>query len=607
MLFGPGRHFALAAATLLGATLLGQEGDRARKATFVRVENADGTPAAGAVVTFCGCLPHLGVVAGPKDELRVQTDARGRAHGKLQPGLCYVAWAVGVADAAGLRGVADTQGWFGCGALLTLELASPVAARRLAVRGVEAWQAQAPLRCVALTFSPGAEHELEIAADGTVEIPQGPFQALEIRGRGGVPMWHGNPTESELVLPPPQTVRVRVIDEKGAPIAGAKIRHRVGRLLPWRQDPYSGVVEDRWRDLGATDAAGRCSVVVPYATDPLRHPGTAGLLLFADAPDRPSVAGGVFQRGAFANDHKIDQHGDELVFECRSTAALVGHVRGVPIGTVAHLACVCKLYVESTSYQHDARAFTAPVDAEGRFRFVDVPADLHTCRLTLAVPDGSDRPSPCFPTQAGRELPAVVAGRGEELLAEGMADLALQVTDATGGPARGMIAYLVPAERVHNVYVRDSVLRVSLDSSGRAILRLLPGKWAAVVLASSGIVSEQFELVPGERTVSMELRPFATMRVELRDGGRPIRGASPIARGVTMRGQDDPLRALVQSLRGKVAESWAALRTDAEGRLSIPFLQVEGMAQKCGLQWGDQHSTEFVLASNDDWLLLQPR
>jgi hypothetical protein len=61
-----------------------------------------GEPIAGATVTFAGCLPHLGTTAGPLDLLQVvQADARGRAHARLQAGLCYVAWAVGPADAAG--------------------------------------------------------------------------------------------------------------------------------------------------------------------------------------------------------------------------------------------------------------------------------------------------------------------------------------------------------------------------------------------------------------------------------------------------------------------------------------------------------------------------
>ena len=410
------------------------------------------------------------------------------------------------------------------------------------------------------------------------------------------------------VLPPPQKVRVHVVDDGQKPLVGAVVRHRVGRLLPWRQDSYTGVVEDRWRTLGTTDAEGRCTVVVPYATDPLRQPGNADLLLFAEAPGRPGVAGGVYQRGAFVNDHKAGKHADELRFVCRAAEPLAGHVRGVPRGTVAHLAAVCKLYVESTSYQHDARAFTAPVDEDGRFAFHDVPADLHACRLTLAVPEGSARPSPCFPTQPGRELPPVVVGRGKELLAEGMADLALQITDTGGGPARGLLGYLVPTDASNALLVRDSVLRVSLDAAGRAELRLLPGRWALVVLGGDGIASEAFELAPGERTVSFALRPLAAMRVELRGASeRPIRDAWPVAFGVTMRGQSDPLGALLQSLRSKVTATWAQLRTDGDGRLLIPFLPIEGMVQKVRMRWDGGDSAEFHLAVNDDWQTLHPR
>ena len=42
-------------------------------------------------------------------------------------------------------------------------------------------------------------------------------------------------------------------------------------------------------------------------------------------------------------------------------------------------------------------------------------------------------------------------------------------------------------------------------------------------------------------------------------------------------------------------------------RLAIPFLHVEGMAQKCGFKWDGGESVEFVMAVNEDWLLLRPR
>ena len=66
-------------------------------------------------------------------------------------------------------------------------------------------------------------------------------------------------------------------------------------------------------------------------------------------------------------------------------------------------------------------------------------------------------------------------------------------------------------------------------------------------------------------------------------------------------------RSLAQSLRVKLIERWATLRTDEQGRIAIPFLQLEGMSQKVGLKWSDGSSTDFVLEVNDDWRVVRPR
>ncbi|MGB3968028.1 MAG: hypothetical protein WBO45_14935, partial [Planctomycetota bacterium] len=501
--------------------------------------------------------------------LQVQSDARGRAQARLRPGLCYVAWAVGPANAQGERAVSPVQGWFGASSLFTLKLGSAAADRRLELRGTQAWAREGPLRFVAVTSLPGVEIPVEVK-DGALVVPPGPVRVIETRSAAGAILWSALPT-SEYVLPPPRSLTVKAVDERGAPLAGAQVRHRVARLPPWRFDALGGVNEDRWRELGTTGADGLCVVEVPYGGDPLRETNHGDLLLFVGATGRPGVAGGVFNKGHCADDRKVAKiEGDELVFTCRAQPPLVGSVGRPPQGAVAHLAAVSKIFLERTSFTHDPRSFVVPIGPDGTFRFDDVPLELHTARLTIVAPDGTPQDWPVLPTMPGRELPPEVAGRGEGLAAEGFADLELAVVEAGGGPARGMIALLAPSGR-SSVLLRDSGLRLPLDGRGACKQRFVPGKWIALVCGDAGYAAAELDLVRGTTTVTLTMQPCARMRLEVRDAaGKPVSGAQVTLRGTTVRGSSDPVQALLQNLRTQWTANWNALRTDGSGRVVIP-------------------------------------
>jgi hypothetical protein len=583
-----------------------------RRPTFARAETATGEPLAGAVVTFAGRVPHLGVDVVGKDIVRVGTDARGRAQAKLLPGLCYTAWVESAAGADGRIAVSAPNAWFSAGALVALRAGEPEPPQRLQLRGLSAWAAQGPLQFHALFWSPGPELPLVIE-NGELVVPPGPVATIEVRTASGEPLWHAKVADGALVLPPPRRVRVHVVDDNGAPMAGALLRHRVGRLLLWRLDNFGGVIEDRWRELGRTGADGRAEVEVPYAGDPLEEQQHGDLLLFASFAGRPAVAGGVFQRGLYRNDHLVAAGAgtlDELQFVCRPVPPLSGNIGAVPAGSSVHLAAVCKLFVETTSYNHDARSFTAPVAADGSFAFTDLPAELHSGRLSL-VPGGAafDEPMslPMFQTLPGRELPALVASAaGPGLIGEAVADLRLVVTDAGGGPARGTIAFVAPAEP-RGVLLRDSVVRVPLDPGGATNLRLSPGAWVVMAASDTGYVAKELPLTAGAHSHELRMQALQQLRIELRDDqGRPIAGARLQSRGTTTRGSDDPLHAMLQGLRNQQRGLWATLRTDAEGRMVIPFVPIEGVVQKMELQWAGRRSEEFVLSSTGDSLLVRP-
>ena len=71
---------------------------------------------------------------------------------------------------------------------------------------------------------------------------------------------HEDAASGNMHLPPPQSVRVRAVDADGNALAGAKVKHRVGRLSSWRLDGLRSVGEDCMRSLGVTDDDGLCVV-----------------------------------------------------------------------------------------------------------------------------------------------------------------------------------------------------------------------------------------------------------------------------------------------------------------------------------------------------------
>lgn len=578
--------------------------DAVRRPTFALVSDPAGEPIAGATVTFAGCLPHLGTTVGPLDVQVVQADARGRAQAKLQAGLCYVAWAIGPADAAGSGQRSEVHGYFAAGGLLELVCTGRYTPRVVAVTGVEAWRESGPLRYFVVTASPGTETEVELR-DGALTLPpspSGPDPMLEVRTAEGQALWGASATIGTLAVPPPQRLRVRVGDENGAPLAGARLHQRTGRRSVWRSDGFGGASEERTRDLGSTGADGTAEVVVCYPADPLLQQQHGELLVFASAKGRSPVAGGIFNKAFYVDDRKVGKPPESVLpFTCRRVDPLTGNCGRVPAGTVAHLFTVCKLFSGPNSYTHDARVFVTPIAADGTFVFDDVPAELHCCRLTLVMADGSTSALPLFPAVAGRELPpeVVVRAGGATLPPIDPVDFELHVTDPTGGPARGAVAYVMP-QRMAGVLLRDAIVRLPLDARGAVSLRLVPGSWLLLVVTNVGYAATAVELAAGPRRHDLAMQPLATMRVRLRDrDGAPIPGAQPHLGGTSTESSGDPVQNLLSQSLASTRSLWARLRTDADGRLAIPFVPVAGMKRRLALHWEGGASDEFELAADE--------
>ncbi len=568
-----------------------------RRPTFARVIDAAGAPVAAAVVTFAGGVPHLGSAVGPHDVQVVATDDRGRARARLREGLCYVAWAA--ADAEGAQLVSDVVGYFGAGALLELPCGAARPPRRVEVRGAEAWADAGPLRVFAVTPCPGTETELALV-EGAVQVPALPEWHLEVRTADGQPLWQFGSPGDHVAVPPPQRLNVRVVDENGVPLPGARLTQRIGREAHWRIDGLTGSAAELRRVVGTVGDDGTAVLTICSPGDLLRDPAVRDVLLFADAPGRPAVAGGRFLEGFYVDDHRVaTPPASVLTFTLPRVEPLAGWVGVVPPGTVAHLAAVCQLHSSANSYFHDARSFVVPVRADGRVEFAELPAGIESCRVTLVPARGDMRSLPWLTALPGRALPfgtPQAAAPGERLPA---CVFALQVTDPLGGPARGVVVAVVQAG-LDGVLVRDATVLLPLDAGGRATMRLEPGKWLVMAAAAGGWVAASFELEAGERTERMAMAPMQHMSVRLLDeAGAPVAGATVVPRGSSTRPTGDPLQSVLQNLHhAAVRQDWPRLRTDADGRVALPFVPVPGFARRLRLELGERRTAEFELAAN---------
>ncbi|MBX3462894.1 MAG: hypothetical protein KF830_06970 [Planctomycetes bacterium] len=599
------RRSLLVAATACLAPLVAQADAPVRRPTFVRVLDAAGEPIGGATVTFAGCLPHVGVLHGPHDVQVVAADARGRAQARLREGLCYLAWAA--SETGGRQQLAGPVGWFGAGALRTLVAEEVERPRRVRLRGLEAWAAATgPLRVFAATPVPGAEHELE-PVDGAVALPLLPDVRLVFRTADGHTVCQRGLEEGVVTVPPPRPLPVRVVDETGAPLPGALLTQRTGRHQSWGLDGWATTLDWIERPLGRTGDDGTTTVTVCADGDLLAGEAKQDVLLFASAPGRPAVAGGRTHGALFVDDRRVPKlPADVLSFTLRRAEPLVGWVGTVPAGTVAHLVATCMLSGPENSYLHDRRSFVAPVGADGSVVLPQVPPTLHACRLVLLPPDALAAAVPILPPRAGRELPFAPppAGSAPPLPA---GDLTVQVVDPLGGPGRGEVAQVVPG-RVASVPVRDAALFLPLDASGQLRVRLATGPWHVMVLAEAGWAAASFVVEGGARRETLTLAPLPQLQVQLLDeNGAPVPGARVVSRGTSTRSTGDPMQALLQNLQHGLGGTWARLRTDAAGRVAIPFVPIEGHVRRLRLDVDGRSSPEFELEARADTVELRLR
>jgi hypothetical protein len=250
----------------LGGLLAAQD----RRPAFVTVVDQDGKPVEGAkVVAFAA--PDVFAAEAPADVVEATSDARGRAVVRLQVGLAYSGYAVTAPAADGAFAASACDDAITANAVHELRLGARRPARKLALRGAEAWRQEGPL---AVQVLPAARQRLAIAVEPGVLPPLPRLGSVRLVNARGEVLWMtqavispaaaaGAPSDDlDVALPPPMPLGVRVCTVDGRPVAGAELWQWI-EDVPYARTAWSAAFAPRaWRRLGKSGADGTATVAV---------------------------------------------------------------------------------------------------------------------------------------------------------------------------------------------------------------------------------------------------------------------------------------------------------------------------------------------------------
>lgn len=529
-----------------------------RSPFFATVTGPDNKPLANAVVTCVSS--HNVLTPWPTDTVVTRTDARGRARCSLLTGRVYVAW--GVADQAkdGKHWVTAIARLIASGRVVTLQALESQGVRTVKLRGLNSWRSAGansvhwyPDRGIDLSI------DLGLPAQELVTVPASPWTdgVLAVTDAQGVMVCTGLSAGANepATLRQPKAVTVKVVDDRGKPVANAKLSSQVTDLGGNRMllGAFSNYVT-RLRLLGSSDSSGHLSFFTPELLEHVEPWGTIHdtLLLFADAKGMQQAAAG-------------SQQTDERTILMTPRPPLEVVIQGSAAADAKLIA---------------AGPFTARTSSS-------VPVSGFRLTPTTSKPDSrwlvhgiGTSISPHIKL-ANKRPTAVLSNRIEAPKSPTIIDLdtrtkaTISVTQKDVGPAA---CVLLIGRTVARFPLRWEV-RIATDSSGHADLLMEDGSY--VVYAISG-TSHGLAIVDAaeSQSVAIELTPLETMSVRvLDDRGKPVVGARARGDSTTM----------TDSVNGEDLNShWALLsammvwhfvepcRSDQDGRMKLPVFLKPG-------------------------------
>ena len=462
------------------------------------------------------------------------------------------------------------------------------------------------------------------AVDGAfvAQVPLRPVGgvAAEVRDRDGfhVCVLMLTPRTTRLSVPPPQPVRCRVVDEKGQPIAGARIARpcEAGGNVFQRLDRRIGIAESPLPQDGLLGVTGDDGVVVVRVASQHdvfadKQQGSHELFaLRADAPGRRASRAGRSWQGVFEDGQPAAEKAGRDGFTFTLQPARPQQFRfvdgGKPLAGVAVTAVhAVSVRVGDGFGQSWSEAARATTDDEGRIA-IDVGLD-DGAQMQLLLATGG----PAAAASGGAAFavrPILLhpqdqrADAGEQRIdLATLATVVVTVRDAQGGPGRGAQVALASAASSRQGYDFEDLRLLAPDAAGRVAVRLAPGEWCAVACAQDGFVVTQFD-VATTPVLELAIAPFPAMRAKVVDGaGKPVVGAS-FASNETQTTMMDSTAA--DWLASRLAWSWndeliRRARSDADGVLRVPFVPAAGWLQKGAIQLRGKSSGKLDLVAED--------
>ncbi len=544
---GPWAASRLFAAILLGLAMLAAVPAQQRAPAFGRVVDGAGEPVAGAEVHLLGGVPMLLEEEQELDELRVQTDARGRFRADLLRGSCYSVRAFGPEDQQGERSVSLAGERFGCGGHLELVVDRALRSRTVQVLGMAPWLAQGPLRLrVGLCSRWTRWLELPVGADGTVAVPPLPagmhaFVVLDGEGQPLCVQRVPSAWPARIEIPPPLAVAVQALDGAEQPVAGAGIHALVGIFVPWRVGgyPFDRDVVLLWRRCAITDALGAAQTVAPASRHLVDDMGLNLASWVAVRPGRAAVqAGDGWAMPVQAPTPLTFTFGDAD----RSAVRLIG-ADGEPL--------------------RNSRVVVRPGNRFGN-------AVLRTDGDGgLPLPAGSGASGQWLLQAPDADTWLDLRGPAEVVDLRQTGQVTVQVIGVDAGPAAGLLL----ARPVHRSTMGET--HGVLDPSGRTRLRLWPGTWLVFSVDRRGAAWQFVDVAAGSRTdCRLHLQPMHEVHgrvLSAKEQPVPAAAVSPSMRGSSRLGEAPDAKILEQTIR-QYNDSICAY-TDADGRYRLRLVQ----------------------------------
>jgi len=479
-----------------------------RQPLLGRVVDKDGAPVAAAKVTLVEDDADLAGI-DPVDVVEVTTDDHGRFVAQALRGVRYTALAVGP-EADGKAMVARPVPDLACGRVAEPRLAQMGERQQGKLAGLEQWGGPSAL-CVRVRFAncPGYAVKLPVAPDASVELP--PIAAVGTAGLG--PRAGGSIALLDVFAVPrfalrAATLRVQVVDEKGAPVEGARVAVHHDHLE----------TEEAWAPPAVTDRAGGASLTYgTYRNSP-----------FEEAPDRLLVVAtkaGCAEAGSgwvcklpFVDWSSVAEHAAgtvRMVLHGERPLRAVVTGKGVAGRTVRVLAmgnAAIDFGGAGVGSFFVPRSYDVVIAADGSLVVPELPQCVSDVRLAVPTIDG--RRVVLMPSHAATLNPVDLAD---------CEPLTLQVLDAGRGPAAAAKVLLVPFACDGRDF--EHAPPIALDQAGRADVLLQRGRWQLLAMDDENWAWRELSEWRADAPIALQLARMPAMRVRVVDaGGEPVAG-----------------------------------------------------------------------------------